>query len=280
MKGKSLVDAACAVILTLIVANTGRADLSTGLVAYYPFNGNANDASGNGHDGNVHGASLTSDRFGTADSAYSFNGVSDYISVPFSDAFQSSEFTLVAWIRIGAGLPLASTSVAIMARGEDSSTDRLWSSLEIAGSTAPWATGAGTLLIYEDDSDIEHVYETFAFPDPDTWTQIAVTRSSSGEILVYLDGDVVGHWFGTEDPTTTCTQELTIGARWWSAGTSGPYELEGYFPGSIDDVIVYNRFLSADEINQLPVVVPIPGAALLGILGLSIAGWRVRRLKT
>ncbi len=45
-----------------------------GLVAYYPFNGNANDVSGNGYNGTVNGATLTTDRFGNPNSAYNFNG--------------------------------------------------------------------------------------------------------------------------------------------------------------------------------------------------------------
>lgn len=46
-----------------------------GLVGYWPFNGNANDESGNGNDGIVNGASLEVDRFGFASSSYYFNGV-------------------------------------------------------------------------------------------------------------------------------------------------------------------------------------------------------------
>ena len=51
-----------------------------GLVAHYPFNGNANDASTNSNDGTVNGATLTTDRFGNANSAYSFDGVDDDIN--------------------------------------------------------------------------------------------------------------------------------------------------------------------------------------------------------
>ncbi|MGD0712159.1 MAG: hypothetical protein ABR968_13380, partial [Bacteroidales bacterium] len=49
---------------------------STGLVAFYPFKGNADDTSGNGHNGTVHGATLTTDRFGNPNNAYYFNGSS------------------------------------------------------------------------------------------------------------------------------------------------------------------------------------------------------------
>ena len=52
-----------------------------GLVAYYPFNGNANDQSGNGNNGTVTGATLTNDRFGNSNSAYQFDGVDDRVVI-------------------------------------------------------------------------------------------------------------------------------------------------------------------------------------------------------
>ncbi len=58
-----------------------QVNLQQGLLAYYPFSGNANDSSGNGKHGTVNGASLTSDRCGKANSAYSFNGTSAYIEM-------------------------------------------------------------------------------------------------------------------------------------------------------------------------------------------------------
>ena len=61
--------------------NTGRSRLQDGLIAYYPFNGNANDESGSDYNGTVIGASLTTDRRGTSDKAYAFDGVDDWIDV-------------------------------------------------------------------------------------------------------------------------------------------------------------------------------------------------------
>ena len=58
-----------------------------GLVAYYPFSGNALDATGNGHNGTLVGSpTLTADRFGNPNSAYSFDGVS-YINIPSATDF-------------------------------------------------------------------------------------------------------------------------------------------------------------------------------------------------
>ena len=68
--------------ITMMIATTIQAQIPTnGLVAYYPFSGNANDSSGNGNNGTVYGATLTTDRFGNANSAYSFDGVSNYINI-------------------------------------------------------------------------------------------------------------------------------------------------------------------------------------------------------
>jgi len=88
------------------------ADLNDGLVAYYPFNGNANDESGNGNDGTVHGATLTEDRFDNANSAYDFklnsynNGenpyigegefINDHIVVP-TDLLNANFVTISIW---------------------------------------------------------------------------------------------------------------------------------------------------------------------------------------
>ena len=71
-----------------------------GLVAYYPFNGNANDESVNSNDGTVIGATLTEDRFGNANSAFNFNSTSDYLDVQHSSSLQpNSEISVCAWIK-------------------------------------------------------------------------------------------------------------------------------------------------------------------------------------
>ena len=54
------------------------------MVAYYPFNGNADDASGNGNNATFNNATLTSDELGIPNSAYHFNGINNYIQVPNS----------------------------------------------------------------------------------------------------------------------------------------------------------------------------------------------------
>ena len=80
------------------------ADLNDGLVAYYPFNGNANDESGNESDGVVNGAVLIEDRFGNADSAYSFDGIDDHIFIS-ETKHPTGEVTVTysAWVYLESG---------------------------------------------------------------------------------------------------------------------------------------------------------------------------------
>ena len=69
---------------------------TSGQVGYWPFSGNANDSSGNNLNGTANGAVLTEDRFGNPSSAYSFDGIDDYILVNDDDllSFPNNEFCL------------------------------------------------------------------------------------------------------------------------------------------------------------------------------------------
>ena len=79
---------------------------TNGLVGYWPFNGNANDESGNGNNGIVTGATLTSDRFGNANSAYSFDGLDDFIWTGFVQQLSGSQFATISyWINSPLNFP-------------------------------------------------------------------------------------------------------------------------------------------------------------------------------
>lgn len=74
------------------------AGLNDGLVAYYPFNGNANDASGNGFNGTVYGATLATDRFGNSNSCYGFAGSGEWIRANIGPSYFASDFTFSVWV--------------------------------------------------------------------------------------------------------------------------------------------------------------------------------------
>lgn len=77
---------------------------SDSLVGWWPFNGNANDESGNGNNGTVFtsgtvtGATLTLDRHGNNNSAYLFNGTTDYIYGTINGFTNTSTSTVSAWL--------------------------------------------------------------------------------------------------------------------------------------------------------------------------------------
>src|SRR5450759_2959986 len=92
--------ASCLILAALALPLEAQTSLTNGLIAYYPFNGNANDESGYGNDAVVTGATLTENRFGEANRAYHFNGSGDRISalvaqLPLGNAAR----TLVTWIK-------------------------------------------------------------------------------------------------------------------------------------------------------------------------------------
>lgn len=70
---------------------------SKGLVAQYNFTGNAKDSSGNAYDGTVNNATLTTDRFGNANAAYSFNGTNTSIDIPIT-GLKNDNFSYSLWV--------------------------------------------------------------------------------------------------------------------------------------------------------------------------------------
>jgi len=88
------------VFFLFTATNLVFADLNKGLVAYYPFNGNANDESGYANHGTVNGATLTYDRFGNEDSAYHFKQNTNII-IPDSEyfSFRNYDINISFWFK-------------------------------------------------------------------------------------------------------------------------------------------------------------------------------------
>ena len=154
-------------------------DLITGLVASYPFDGDTNDASGNGNDGTLNGASWTNGKSG---SALSFNGSSDEVNIPHSDSLNiQGDFTIEAWIKTQSPVQQG----FIFWKYRKSTPYPGYGFLFNADGTIRTLTG-----------DVTWDYSTSKVP-VDTWTHVAVT----------LSGNTLTHYInGNPDPPQQATR--------------------------------------------------------------------------
>ena len=222
--------------------------ITDGLIAYYPFNGNADDQSGNGLHGTVHGATLTTDRFGNSASAYSFNGIDDYIGVDYANALQLPVITVSAWIYPANDYLAETVAASIVTRGEDFTTDLAAFSLAVIPPTSPW--GNGLSAYYENNSDTEQFFDTNFYPEMGKWTHIVASRDADELLSIYSNGSLISQWASTDDPAVNCFQDLLIGAYWY-VPTPATAVITNFFNGAIDDIMIFNRALSPEEVNVL-----------------------------
>ncbi|UCD37870.1 MAG: T9SS type A sorting domain-containing protein [Fidelibacterota bacterium] len=215
----------------------GGWDTGGDLVAYYPFNGNANDESGYGNDGDTtgHAPALTEDRFGNPNCAYSFDGVDDYITVPNNAIFDfNSDQTFSAWIR----------------HSEPMASEYMTFSKQLANnSSAGWFLSVNgshhlNLQIYP---SLHHVIGT-GIVTPDEWVHIVLQYDSSAEgMRFYINKQLdLVESFPVADLPTPSPIDFWIGAMQQSSGL--PFRP---FKGEIDDIRIYSRALSAEEIDSL-----------------------------
>jgi len=220
-------------------ATVQASNLQKGLVGWWKFNGNAKDNTPYANNGTVTGATLTADRKGQANKAYSFDGSSNYI-----DAGNNSVLNIVNDISI-----------------------EVWEKRNVIGTWQALVDrrdiGSGNsinyLLVWTNDNKILFNYReigtqanqiwatTDSFTDT-AWHNIVLTYTFGvgTSIKVYVDGQLkAGSWAGSNGnavPVNVSNSYLNVGK------TVNNYY---YFNGSIDDVHIYNRVLSATEITDL-----------------------------
>jgi hypothetical protein len=205
-----------------------HSSLADDLVAYYPFNGNADDESGNGNHGVVHGATLTTDRFGSEESAYSFDGIDDYIASN-SDISLDTTYSVALWFNYTE----STESATLFHRGYQG---WCWYEPKIH------IDEASTLKVNVSGCSGEETVGTLEIA-PGEWYHVAiVARNGSQEF--YVNGEKIastGHTL-----RYTFAYKAFIGV---SANQNTP--VLNYFHGSIDDVRIYNRALSEAEVQAL-----------------------------
>lgn len=192
--------------------------LEEGLIAYFPFNGNAYDESGNNHHGTISGATLAADRFGNSNSAYSFDGSNDYVEIPDDASFDfgAGGFTVSAWIKTDATTTVGSGRDEILSKGDATISGF---ALSVRNNKAAfWIGGSGEF------------YGSSVVNDGE-WHQIVGVRDDSGNVVLCVDG--ITECTGINNENVDTDYSVFVGKH----GTSN----ESYFDGLIDDVRIYNR---------------------------------------
>ena len=205
-----------------------------GLVAYYPFNGNANDVSGFGNNGLVNGAIAALDRFGLAASAYAFNGINSYIDCGTNISLGSpaGQFTVSTWFKsVGAGSIFSDYDAP---SGGD-------------GIFAVNLALHGTGQVETDTRAAGQDYDVFSTRTSlgNQWHQAVYIMDGSSNLLLYIDGQL--------DHTTAYIVALDYNSNphWRIGANKFAGAINDYFSGSIDDVRLYNRALSSIEVASL-----------------------------
>jgi hypothetical protein len=251
--------------LTIVTTITLQAQLpsyvpTNGLVAYYPFLGNANDESGNGNNGTVNGATLTNDIIGNANSAYSFNGSSSNIglSQPFLGGVQLNSFSFFTRFK-SIGSPVSGSAYNI------------WGKTFFWGEVNFGIASDNTIYIVWANSNGGNTYthiQTNTSITPNTWINIVITFENS-QVKIYIDGILqsVTDYYGTNSLANFAqdANSSKIGSK-ITGGQTG-----NYFNGIIDDFGVWNRALNQSEINNLTYVDSTCQSLVIntGILGLN-----------
>ncbi len=227
---------------------------TNGLVAWYPFNGNANDASGNGNNGIVYGATLTTDRYGNPNQAYSFDGVNDYINSSFPAIV--SAVSISFWFY----------STASYSNGPNF--------LETSSSNCGIGQSSGS-IDYAQNTSVQNYYVNSGALNPLGNWHFVVIIYSANYIYIYYDGIFKNQTATTG--TLTPVSSLLLGKR---PNNTGLYN------GKLDDIRVFNRALNQAEINALfnenlssNSTIPnnltsVPEPNCLKLTNLATSGWK------
>jgi hypothetical protein len=205
-------------------------DLQKGLVGWWKFDGNALDSTPYADNGTVTGATLTTDRHGDSNDAYSFNGSGNYISIANASQLDpTSALSVSLWFE---GNLSSSTVGGLIAKdlgggGVNNPPYGLWVS-------------SGKLTFFTDESGDDNISITSGTLSNSTWYH-AVGTYDGTTMRLYINGSLIGT--ANQPAVAATTGNLEIGQQ--KSGFSR------WFNGSIDDVRIYNRALSASEVTAL-----------------------------
>jgi len=210
---------------------------TNGLVGYWPFNGNANDESGNGFNGTINGAILTSDRFGISNKAFSFN-VNQSILINNTSTLNPYPLTISLWYKATNWSPGEASNII---RKYNSGS---WNGFGISFNDYNNLPCVPSYYLRSTTNRIIGYYNEPPFDQTNiTLSQwyhyVFVVDASGGKI--YVNGNLISSkpWTGIAGATASNLQ-LQIGGLG-----------DSWFRGLIDDIGIWNRALTQQEITNL-----------------------------
>jgi hypothetical protein len=204
--------------------------ITNGLVAYYPFNGNANDESGNGKNGSPNNLTFAGDRINSTGGSADFDGSSSFIKVS-QKLPDSQELSFSVWIKSRTDkFSCIFYDSAYFTAGRDVFL-RTQGPLSLVGTATKIADPGPQAIIAKDAFKLN------------LWTHIAWTLGPSG-MRLYRNGTMIQSTLEAAN-NVGYHSDVHLGAE-----NHGP-KVENFFNGQMDDVRIYNRALSDGEVKAL-----------------------------
>jgi hypothetical protein len=235
-------------IITEVIPPAPRVSAETsvaqeGLVAYYPFNGNANDESGNGNHGTVRGATLTQDRFGNPNSAYYFDGIDDVIDLGTSKIFDLRKEVSIFVVFKTHQYP--NSFCPLVYKGWINGGKEVYNGWERQYSV--WVENTGIIHASSADrTNAQHLNTSKKMIQPETWYSLLVVFDrTNGFIKTYINNVLVATGSLRKTESVYSEKPLLVGS------SIEKYKNFSNFKGIIDEVRIYGKALSDSEINNL-----------------------------